>query len=395
MWTVRHWNHFATELQNLYEFQYTRKQVRQTYQRLKADYQTFKRLQTQASLGWDLIVETVVAPDEFWDKEMAEIIENCCATGALAHASTQGAPDSDEDDEMLNKFWSLGAGGSNAAESIVVNIFGDKYIEPSKGKSHKRGPTNSQTDSGRSKRSRSSGFDDVCVVFTTYVQAKMEHSRARSIDTEVVNAGGDEYSLDACQVALLKLGDIPSVQYIRALTLFKNKEWRSRNNMSSDTENNAMERSSEEDEVIEDFMNFLMIAFMNEHMNVSTSRRPQRTYPFKEHYLHYLHVGKYYLVDAGFTNMLGFLVPFCSQCYCLQEFHGRHYSGPKELFNHRHSSLCNIIERTFGVLKKHFPILRFMPNYKSTRQQPLVIACCIVHNWIHLHATMDSILHGS
>ena len=68
MWTVRHWNHFASELQNLYGFQYRPKQVRQKYQRLKADYQTFKKLLAQTGLGWDLIVGTVVAPDEFWDK---------------------------------------------------------------------------------------------------------------------------------------------------------------------------------------------------------------------------------------------------------------------------------------------------------------------------------------
>ena len=105
--------------------------------------------------------------------------------------------------------------------------------------------------------------------------------------------------------------------------------------------------------------------------------------------IHYLHVGKYYLVDAGFTNMPGFLAPFRSQRYHLQEFRGHRYAGPKELFNHRHSSLRNVIERTFGVLKKRFPILRSMPNYKSTRQGPLVIACCVVHNWIRLHAGMD------
>ncbi|XP_028071387.1 uncharacterized protein LOC114273774 [Camellia sinensis] len=74
--------------------------------------------------------------------------------------------------------------------------------------------------------------------------------------------------------------------------------------------------------------------------------------------------------------MPGFLTPFCSQRYHLQEFHGRHYSGPNELFNHRHSSLRNVMERTFGVLKKRFSILQSMPNYKSTRQGPLVIACC-------------------
>ncbi|KAL7216458.1 hypothetical protein ACSBR1_028405 [Camellia fascicularis] len=54
-------------------------------------------------------------------------------------------------------------------------------------------------------------------------------------------------------------------------------------------------------------------------------------------------------------NIPGFLAPFHSQRYHLQEFHSRHYSGPKELFNHRHSLLRNVIERTFGVLKKRFP----------------------------------------
>ena len=30
-----------------------------------------------------------------------------------------------------------------------------------------------------------------------------------------------------------------------------------------------------------------------------------------------------------------------------------------------------------------------MPNNKSTRQGPIVIACCVVHNWIRLLAVMD------
>ena len=37
--------------------------------------------------------------------------------------------------------------------------------------------------------------------------------------------------------------------------------------------------------------------------------------------------------------------------------------GPEnteEIFNHWHSSLCNVIERTFGVLKKRFPIISGM-----------------------------------
>ena len=42
VWTIRHWNHYANQLHNLYGFRYTATQVRQKYQRLKADYQTFK-----------------------------------------------------------------------------------------------------------------------------------------------------------------------------------------------------------------------------------------------------------------------------------------------------------------------------------------------------------------
>ncbi|KAI8001823.1 hypothetical protein LOK49_LG09G02656 [Camellia lanceoleosa] len=162
---------------------------------------------------------------------MTEIVENCCATRALSRASTQGALDSEEEDDILNKFWNpdvdgSNAGGNNAVEAIPVDLFGDEYMDPAKGKSHKRGPTTSQTNSGPSKKSRSSGFDDVCAAFTSYVQAKTGHSRARENETEAVSAGGDDYSLDACQDALLELGDILPVQYIRALTLFKDKEWR-------------------------------------------------------------------------------------------------------------------------------------------------------------------------
>ena len=50
-------------------------------------------------------------------QEMAEIVENCCATGALSRASTQGPLDSEEEDDMLNKFWNVDAGGSNAGGS--------------------------------------------------------------------------------------------------------------------------------------------------------------------------------------------------------------------------------------------------------------------------------------
>ena len=60
-----------------------------------------------------------------------------------------------------------------------------------------------------------------------------------------------------------------------------------------------------------------------------------------------------------------------------------------ELFNYKHSSLCNIIETCFGVLKARFPILKVMPNYRQRRQRCIPIACCVLHNFIRNEACCD------
>ncbi|GMI87293.1 hypothetical protein HRI_002398600 [Hibiscus trionum] len=63
-------------------------------------------------------------------------------------------------------------------------------------------------------------------------------------------------------------------------------------------------------------------------------------------------VGKYYVVDAGYPNIPGFLAPFRGQRYHARDFIGRHQPREKEeLFNMRHSSVRNVIERSIGVLE--------------------------------------------
>ncbi|RZC16374.1 hypothetical protein D0Y65_009578 [Glycine soja] len=50
--------------------------------------------------------------------------------------------------------------------------------------------------------------------------------------------------------------------------------------------------------------------------------------------------GKYYLCHG--------------ECYHLCDYRGQQTpKGPNELFNYTHSSLCNVIERCFVVLKAH------------------------------------------
>lgn len=61
--------------------------------------------------------------------------------------------------------------------------------------------------------------------------------------------------------------------------------------------------------------------------------------------------GKFFLADAGFAARLGILPPYRGVRYHLNEFAGSHHlTTPRELFNHRHSSLRTTVERAFGTL---------------------------------------------
>ncbi|KAK4396912.1 hypothetical protein Sango_1527800 [Sesamum angolense] len=54
----------------------------------------------------------------------------------------------------------------------------------------------------------------------------------------------------------------------------------------------------------------------------------------------------------------------------------------RELFNLKHSSARNVIERTFGLLKVRWGILRSQSFYPIDVQNKIIIACCILHNFI-------------
>ena len=66
---------------------------------------------------------------------------------------------------------------------------------------------------------------------------------------------------------------------------------------------------------------------------------------------YFILVDKYYIVDAGLRNTRGFLAPFKGMRYHLQDYRGseREPKNGKELFNYKHTSLRNVIERTFGA----------------------------------------------
>ena len=73
--------------------------------------------------------------------------------------------------------------------------------------------------------------------------------------------------------------------------------------------------------------------------------------------------------------------------YHLQEFemHGLGPANAKELFNLRHSSLRNVVERIYGVVKRRFPVLVKMSPYDYPFQIEIVECCFLLHNFVRLN----------
>jgi len=100
-----------------------------------------------------------------------------------------------------------------------------------------------------------------------------------------------------------------------------------------------------------------------------------------------IYPGKFYLGDAGYALQDHCLTPYRGTRYHLKEWArgGRKPQNYQELFNLRHSSLRNCIERSFGIVKKRFPLLQSMHSYQLAFQIQLVMSCFMIHNFIRMN----------
>ncbi|XP_012702853.1 uncharacterized protein LOC105914750 [Setaria italica] len=102
-------------------------------------------------------------------------------------------------------------------------------------------------------------------------------------------------------------------------------------------------------------------------------------------------IEKYYLVDSGYANRTGFLAPYRQTKYHIQDFQNvPEPQGMKEVFNYAHSSLRNVIERAYGVLKMKWRILLDIPAYPPETQTRIICACMALHNFIRINGDFDS-----
>ncbi|KAK8926439.1 hypothetical protein KSP39_PZI018542 [Platanthera zijinensis] len=61
------------------------------------------------------------------------------------------------------------------------------------------------------------------------------------------------------------------------------------------------------------------------------------------------------------------------------------------MFNHAHSSLRSVIERSFGVWKKKWAILWDMPSYSFAKQADIMMSTMDLHNFIRRYSSRNDI----
>ena len=91
---------------------------------------------------------------------------------------------------------------------------------------------------------------------------------------------------------------------------------------------------------------------------------------------------RYYLVDVGYSIREGYLQPYRNQRHHLEDFNQTGVESVQEKFNFHHSSLRNVVERAFGLLKSRWHVLRGLPFYERSMQVKIIIACFALHNYL-------------
>ncbi|MFQ6621930.1 hypothetical protein Gotur_002023, partial [Gossypium turneri] len=82
-----------------------------------------------------------------------------------------------------------------------------------------------------------------------------------------------------------------------------------------------------------------------------------------------------------------------SRRYGLKVPHDKGYqpSTPEEFFNMRHASAHNVIERCFELLKLRWRIIRSPSFYLVKVNNRIIIACCLLYNFIRTYMSIDPI----
>ncbi|KAI8008243.1 L10-interacting MYB domain-containing protein [Camellia lanceoleosa] len=231
--TTRHWIRIDDELYSQFKFRYTFNHLKQKYHRIRKAYNTFVKLKNHTGFGWDDQRKTVMVLDDVWDQyvkalpkakvfrkkgldhiDLLDVLfANSQATGALARASIQGPPTSNEERDIQSAFFGVGINSNIDSIPVGDDIEGDD--DPKVGGS-------SGNDGGR----KGAHFDLALDTWTATNLAKKEFFARQNKMAEASQAEKKQYSIEACIKCLSTMDGITPDQYVKACESFRNKATR-------------------------------------------------------------------------------------------------------------------------------------------------------------------------
>ncbi|XP_028214870.1 uncharacterized protein LOC114396901 [Glycine soja] len=327
----------------------------------------FSTLLARTGVTWEMEPNKVNAPNEKgrhyknfkkhgfeYDYDiLGDIFNSSTATGKLSHASTQEPPNSDEEKVMEGDFFTKG---------IHINVFDDEK-DDMKGLRHKRKEIFSLGECC-CKEGKTSNKEMLDKIVDMSLNSSDDSSS--SIDSEL-----DDYD------------DLMDLDCIGAIDGMHVSAWASASKQAAFRGRKVL--VTQNVLVVCDFDMLFTFVYSGWEGTANDSRVFLDALSLENNFPK-PNGDQFYLIDSGFSNMPGYLAPFRRNKYHLHDFRegGGRPRGKEELFNYRHSSLRNVIERFFGVLKARFPILKLMPSYPIRRQRLILIACCTIHNFIRM-----------
>ncbi|XP_028099888.1 L10-interacting MYB domain-containing protein-like, partial [Camellia sinensis] len=217
----RQWQTIDDEMTKKVGKNYGLKKLKGKFARLKLNYKEFVALKNHTGLGWDPITQTVTAPNDVWENYvqahpnakqfqtkglehyelMSKIFAKSFATGAFVRSSRQGAPTSDDEREMDERFHPYTSGKGVVDKSCTSG---------SKRKS-----------SGQGQSNKNPKMDDALQSWQCSCEA-----RERFYLQAEANAGAaGAYSVAACMTILKSMALDPSL-FMKAMNMFTSLEWR-------------------------------------------------------------------------------------------------------------------------------------------------------------------------
>ncbi|KAG8366319.1 hypothetical protein BUALT_Bualt17G0067500 [Buddleja alternifolia] len=105
--------------------------------------------------------------------------------------------------------------------------------------------------------------------------------------------------------------------------------------------------------------------------------------------------GNFYFCDNDYTNGEEFSAPFRGTRYHLKERgSGNLATQNKEgFFTMVHSKARNCIERSYCLIEMRWAILRSHSYYPLKVQNRIIMACCLIHNFIRIEMLVDPLEH--